>query len=70
MRHFYVERGVDEMLLMVILGLLAIVCVVGAFQAIKQKNILSVAFHLAGAGVFGWFVIMTVVSSGYPATLH
>ena len=58
------------MLLMVIFGLIAIVSLVGAFQAIKEKNILAVAFNLASAGVFGWFVIMTVINSGYPAILH
>lgn len=58
------------MLLMVIFGLIAIVSLVGAFQAIKEKNILAVGFNLAGAAVFGWFVIMTVIKSGYPEVLH
>lgn len=58
------------MILMVIFGLLAVVCVIGAFQAVRQKNILSVGFHLLGAGILGWFVIMTVANSGYPAVLH
>lgn len=57
-------------LLVVIFGLVAILAVIGTFQAIKEKNLLSVIFNLASAGVFGWFVIMTVIHSGYPPTLH
>lgn len=56
--------------LMIILGLIAIVSVVGTFQAIKEKNLLSAGLHLVSALVFGWFVIMTVINSGYPPTLH
>ncbi len=55
---------------MVIFGLVAILAVVGTFQAIKEKNLLSVVFNLLSAVVFGWFVIMTIVHSGYPPTLH
>ncbi len=55
---------------MVIFGLVAIFAVVGTFQAIKEKNLLSIVFNLASAGVFGWFVIMTIIHSGYPPTLH
>lgn len=55
-------------LLMVIFGLVAILAVVGTFQAIKEKNLLSVVFNLLSAAVFGWFTIMTVINSGYPAT--
>ena len=57
-------------LLMVIFGLIAILAVVGIFQAIKEKNILSILFNLLAAGVFGWFTIMTIVNSGYPPALH
>ncbi len=53
-------------LLMVIFGLVAILAVFGTFQAIKEKNLLSVVFNLLSAAVFGWFVIMTIVHSGYP----
>lgn len=56
--------------LTIIFGLIAIVSVVGTFQGIKEKNLLSAGFHLVSALVFGWFVIMTVVNSGYPPTLH
>ena len=57
-------------ILMIIFGLLAIICVVGTFQGIKQKNILSIGFHFAGAAILGWFVIMTVLNSGYPPVHH
>ncbi len=57
-------------LLMVIFGLVAIFGVIGIFQSIKEKNILGVVFNLAAAGVFGWFVIMTVLNQGYPPTHH
>lgn len=57
-------------LLMVIFGLIAILAVVGTFQAIKEKNILSIIFNVASAAVFGWFVVMTVLNAGYPPTHH
>ncbi|MFF5995388.1 DUF2759 domain-containing protein [Lysinibacillus sp. KU-BSD001] len=57
-------------ILMVIFGLIAIICVVGTFQGIKEKNLLSVVFHFAGAAILGWFVIMTVLNAGYPPTTH
>lgn len=66
------SKGVSLMsfLLMIIFGLIAIVSVVGTFQAIKEKNLLSAGLHLVSALVFGWFVVMTVLESGYPPTLH
>ena len=57
-------------LLMVIFGLVSILAVIGTFQALKEKNPLSIVFNLLSAVVFGWFVIMTVIHSGYPPTLH
>lgn len=55
-------------LLMVIFGLFAIFGVIGIFQSIKEKNLLAAAFNALAAGVFGWFVIMTVLNQGYPPT--
>lgn len=57
-------------ILMIIFGLIAILSVVGTFQAIKEKNLLSVVFNVAAAAVLGWFVVMTVLNSGYPAVHH
>ena len=62
------SKGVSILmnLLMVIFGLVAILAVIGTFQAIKEKNPLSVIFNLLSAAVFGWFTIMTIINSGYP----
>ncbi len=57
-------------ILMIIFGLIAILSVVGTFQAIKEKNFLSVVFNVASAAIFGWFVVMTVLNSGYPPVHH
>ncbi|KGR81580.1 DUF2759 domain-containing protein [Lysinibacillus odysseyi] len=57
-------------ILMIIFGLIAILSVVGTFQAIKEKNLLSVVFNVAAAAIFGWFVVMTVLNSGYPPVHH
>ncbi|HEY4622910.1 MAG TPA: DUF2759 domain-containing protein [Solibacillus sp.] len=57
-------------LLMVIFGLIAIFGVFGVFQSIKEKNLLAVLFNAAAAGVFGWFVIMTILNQGYPPVSH
>lgn len=57
-------------LLVVIFGLVAILSVVGAFQAIKEKNALSILFNVGSAAIFGWFVVMTVLNAGYPPKLH
>ncbi|MER1984843.1 MAG: DUF2759 domain-containing protein [Solibacillus sp.] len=57
-------------LLMVIFGLIAILAAIGTFQAIKEKNLLSVGFNLVTALIFGWFVIMTVLNAGYPPKMH
>lgn len=51
---------------MIIFGLIAIISVVGAFQAIKEKNLLSIAFHGAAALILGWFVIVSVLNGAYP----
>ncbi len=58
------------MILMIIFGLVAIISVVGTFQAIKEKNLLGVVFNVASAAIFGWFVVMTVLHAGYPPKLH
>lgn len=71
LRHFLkMSKGVSIFmnLLMVIFGLIAIFGVVGIFQSIKEKNLLAAGFNALAAGVFGWFVIMTVLFQGYPPT--
>ncbi len=57
-------------LLMVIFGLIAILAVVGTFQAFKERNVLSIVFNAGAAVVFGGFTILTIVYQGFPPTLH
>ena len=54
---------------MIIFGLIAIISVVGTFQAIKEKNLLSVALHGSAAVILGWFVIVSVLNSAYPSVI-
>lgn len=56
-------------ILMIFFGLIAIISVIGTFQAIKEKNLLSVALHGTAAVVLGWFVIMSVLNSAYPQVI-
>lgn len=57
-------------LLMIIFGLIAICGVLGIFQSIREKNILAFLFNAGAAAIFSWFVIMTLVSQGFPPKLH
>lgn len=57
-------------ILMIIFGAIAIISVFGTFQAIKEKNLLSVVFHGVTAVLLGWFVIMTLVNGAYPPIVH
>ena len=56
-------------ILMIIFGLIAIISVIGTFQAIQEKNLLSVGLHGVAAVVLGWFVIMSVINSAYPQVI-
>ena len=63
------SKGVPNFMswiLMIIFGLIAIISVVGTFQAIQEKNLLSVAMHGAAAVILGWFVIVSVLQGAYP----
>ncbi|MEC3659837.1 DUF2759 domain-containing protein [Bacillus velezensis] len=57
------------MLLVVIFGLVALLAVLGVLRAVRQRNILGFLLAAVTLGVFGWFTVMTVVTSGYP-TAH
>jgi hypothetical protein len=57
------------MLLVVIFGLVALLAVLGVLRAVRQRNILGFLLAAATLGVFGWFTVMTVITSGYP-TAH
>ncbi len=56
--------------LMVIFGLVAIFSAIGTVQAFKEKNLLGIVFNLGSFAIFGWFTVMTILSQGYPPTLH
>ncbi|MDQ0213863.1 hypothetical protein J2S13_000257 [Oikeobacillus pervagus] len=51
----------------IIFALVAILAVFGTLSALKNKNGLGIIFGLGSAGVFGWFAIMTILHSGFPA---
>ncbi len=51
----------------IIFALIAILAGIGAVRSLKDKNILGVLFAAGSFLVFGWFSIMTFLSSGFPA---
>ncbi|GEK33921.1 DUF2759 domain-containing protein [Kurthia sibirica] len=57
-------------LLMVILGLVSILGLIGTIQSIREKAVLGIVFNFAAFAVFGWFVFMTILDSGFPPSLH
>ncbi len=56
--------------LVIIFGITAIVGAFALVDAFKKKNKLGIAFALLTALIFGWFAVMTVINSGYPAQIH
>lgn len=56
-------------LLMVIFGLVGIFAAIGTVQAIKERNIVSIAFNFGAFVVFGGFTVATVVTQGYPPVM-
>lgn len=65
-----VKKGDLIMGLVIIFALVAILGVFGTLGALKNKNVLGIVFGGGTALVFGWFSIMTVLNSGFPAVLH
>lgn len=53
--------------LMIIFALVTLFAGYGAFSALKNKNFLGLLFGAGTFLVFGWFTVMTVLNSGYPA---
>lgn len=51
----------------IIFGLVAVLAGFGTISALKNKNFLGVLFGLGSFLVFGWFSLMTLINSGYPA---
>ncbi|WP_449621320.1 DUF2759 domain-containing protein [Robertmurraya sp. Marseille-Q9965] len=55
--------------LVIIFTLVTLFAGYGTFSALKNKNVLGILFGGGSFLVFGWFTVMTVIHSGYPA-LH
>ena len=51
----------------IIFLLIAILAGFGAIRSLKDKNILGVLFAGGSFLVFGWFSVMTIITSGFPA---
>ncbi|WP_174734135.1 DUF2759 domain-containing protein [Mesobacillus harenae] len=53
--------------LVIIFALVTILAGFGTFSALKNKNVLGLVFGGGTLLVFGWFTVMTILHSGYPA---
>lgn len=53
--------------LMIIFGFVIIFSAIGMIRTIREKNFLGAFFSLAAFLVFGFFVVATILTSGYPA---
>ncbi|OLS41698.1 DUF2759 domain-containing protein [Bacillus sp. MRMR6] len=53
--------------LVIIFALVTILAGYGSFTALKNKNLLGAFFGVGSFLVFGWFTIMTLLESGFPA---
>ncbi|ASV69014.1 DUF2759 domain-containing protein [Cytobacillus sp. FSL W7-1323] len=53
--------------LVIITGLTAILAIFGLISALRNKNLLGIVFAFGTAAVFGWFAVMTLIHSGFPA---
>ncbi|MBT2687086.1 DUF2759 domain-containing protein [Bacillus sp. ISL-47] len=51
----------------IIFALVAVLAAFGAISALKNKNFLGLFFAAGTLAVFGWFAVMTLINSGYPA---
>lgn len=58
------------MILVIIFALVTLLAAIGAFRALKSKNLLGAFWGLASFCVFGWFTLMTVIYSGFPTGTH
>lgn len=53
--------------LVIIFALVSLLAAYGSFTALKNKNILGLVFGAGSFVVFGWFAVMTLLNSGFPA---
>ncbi|MEH7109502.1 MULTISPECIES: DUF2759 domain-containing protein [Bacillaceae] len=56
--------------LVIIFALVTLMAAYGGFTALKSKNLLGAFWGIASFAVFGWFTVMTLIHSGYPAGTH
>ena len=52
----------------IIFALVAILSVFATISALKNKNVLGIIFGGVSLLMFGWFAVMTILNSGFPAT--
>ena len=57
-------------LLMVIFGLIAVLAAIGSVQTLKNKEILGFLFNFGTFVIFGAFTVATILTQGYPPSLH
>ncbi|MBB5180859.1 uncharacterized PurR-regulated membrane protein YhhQ (DUF165 family) [Planomicrobium koreense] len=57
-------------LLMVIFGLIAVLAAIGSVQTLKNKEILGFLFNFGTFVIFGAFTVATIITQGYPPSLH
>lgn len=57
-------------LLVVIFGLIAILAAIGTVQTLKNKEVLGFLFNFGTFVIFGAFAVATLITQGYPPTLH
>jgi Protein of unknown function (DUF2759) len=51
----------------IIFLLITILAGIGAIRSLKDKNILGILFAGGSFLVLGWFSVMTILNSGFPA---
>ena len=51
----------------IIFALVAILAIFSSLSALKNKNVLGSIFGILSFAVFGWFAVMTLIKSGFPA---
>ncbi|MCQ6273708.1 DUF2759 domain-containing protein [Bacillus sp. V3B] len=51
----------------IIFALVAILAAFGSVHSLKNKNFLGALFAVGSFFIFGWFSVMTLLNSGFPA---
>ena len=61
------NKGGKKMGTVIIFLLITILAGIGAIRSLKDKNILGILFAGGSFLVLGWFSVMTILNSGFPA---